>query len=133
MLVDSLDLPVCPDYSEAVRETGVRIRRTSRWLNALSVAATAQQVAVLRALSCVRSVEQFRLRAVVDPFLPRSTMDDPNYGASLRQNLISHVPELHARGLTGQGILMCMLDTGARLEHDAFDSLNVIATYDFYL
>ena len=129
-LVDEYDLPVSSGYVSEIGATGVRVRRVSRWLNAVSVEATEAQAAQLRSLGCVKSVERFRLRAVAPP-LPQRNLDDLNYGESLVQNELCRIPELHNRGLSGQGILMCMLDTGARLDHTAFDSLDVMATFDF--
>ena len=40
-LVDGTDLPVAPDYLEAVAATGASPRKQSRWLNAASFDATA--------------------------------------------------------------------------------------------
>ncbi len=130
VLVDEYDLPVSQDYLTRVRQTGAQVRRASKWLNAVSVEATADQAEQIRALTCVKKVERFRLQLAADP-LPRRALDDLHYGNSLTQNELCHVPELHNRGLSGAGILMCMLDTGCWLLHDAFDSLHVVATYDF--
>jgi serine protease AprX len=133
-LADQYDLPVASDYVDHVRATGVRIRTVSSWLNAVSMEATPAQVARIEQLSFVKSVEPFRLRkALRDPGPVRSprALDELAYGPSYRQYEISNIPELHNRGLTGQGIIICFLDTGFELTHRAFHSLHVLAKYDF--
>jgi subtilisin family serine protease len=41
------------------------------------------------------------------------------------------VPEAHAMGYRGEGVLVCVLDSGFELGHEAFDQLEVRATRDF--
>jgi serine protease AprX len=133
-LVDESDLAVAMDYVDQVRATGVRLRVVSRYLNAVSVDANEGQVNRLRALPFVRSVEPFHSRredARLEGVRQRSTLDDLSYGPSLRQNQMCRVPELHSRGLSGQGVLLCFLDSGFRLTHPVFDSLRVPAARDF--
>lgn len=130
VIVDEYDLPVNANFIAEVKSTRAQVRRASRWLNAVSVAATNDQVQRIKELPFVRSVERFRLQAMRLPNSPTRSLDF-EYGPSLTQNQMCRIPELHERGLSGEGILMCMLDTGAWLEHVAFDSLDIVATYDF--
>jgi serine protease AprX len=130
-LVDEYDLPVSVAYRAQVEQTGVDVRTASKWLNAVSIEATEEQAEQIRSLRCVRSVEAFHLCAVMDPWVPERALDDLHYGSSLVQNELCQVPELHSRGLSGQGIIVCILDAGARLDHQAFESLNIIGTRDF--
>jgi hypothetical protein len=131
VLVDEYDLPVSVHYIEQVKSTGAHLRQSSRWLNAVSVEATSAQIESIENLACVLKAEAFRLRAVRAPLPNREALDDLHYGNSYTQDELCHIPELHNRGLSGHGILMCILDTGAWLVHDAFDSLHVVAMYDF--
>ena len=41
------------------------------------------------------------------------------------------VPQLHALGLSGAGVLVCMLDSGFHLAHRVYASLNIVAKRDF--
>ena len=41
------------------------------------------------------------------------------------------VPSLHAQGVTGDGIFIGVLDTGFNLNHEALESTNVLAQWDF--
>jgi serine protease AprX len=132
--VDEYDLPLAPAYVQGVTQTGVRIRCGSKWLNAVSVEATPAQVAQLQALPFVKSVESFRLTRANTELRPAhhpQSLDVLHYGESFLQDSLCHVPELHARGLTGRGVLIGFLDTGFNLVHPAFDSLHVLATFDF--
>lgn len=133
-IADYYDLPLCAEYVAATGAAGAALRSASRWLNAVSVTANAEQIAALQALPFVRRVQPFRARRLQTDLAPLSfhhSLDDPDYGPSLRQDSICGIPELHSRGLSGRGVLMCFLDTGYRLSHNAFDSLNVVGTRDF--
>ncbi|MBC8066802.1 MAG: S8 family serine peptidase, partial [Deltaproteobacteria bacterium] len=52
-------------------------------------------------------------------------------GVALEQLAQLGIPELSACGLTGDGVLVGVLDTGFQLDHLAFAELDVIATHDF--
>ncbi len=142
-LVDELDLPVAPHYHEAVSSCGAHLRFTSRWLNAVSVDADAEALDRICGLPFVRKVQPVakywpcdrNLRcepsSVLGEEKTNSHFDDPDYGPSFGQLELCHVPAMHARGLTGNGVRLCLLDTGYWLEHEVFDSANVIATWDF--
>ncbi len=54
-----------------------------------------------------------------------------DYGASLAQNDLSNIPDVHEMGISGQGVLIAVFDTGFRLNHVALKHLNILATYDF--
>jgi subtilisin family serine protease len=57
---------------------------------------------------------------------------DPSYyGATYKQNLMMQVPQLHAAGINGAGVLVCILDAGFRTTHQIFAGLNVLARRDF--
>jgi len=53
------------------------------------------------------------------------------YGGSLPELEQINVPAVHELGLTGDGVVLGMLDTGWKLTHDAFAGLDVLAAYDF--
>lgn len=127
------DLPVCTSYVQQVAATGARIRTTSKWLNAVSVEATPTQLEMLNNLNCVSIVRRFSQRLAID--LPtrfeHAAIDSAEYGPSYAQYELSGVPEVHARGLTGEGVLLCILDTGFETDHDCLAPLNYLAMRDF--
>lgn len=131
-LADDYDLPVSATYVDQIRAASVRIRTISPWLNAVSVEAMPSQIAQIRQLASVAVAEPFHLqKANMDMKLQRGTPLDFDYGPSYHQYEMCHIPELHARGLSGRGVIICFLDTGYELDHRAFDSLHVLARYDF--
>ncbi|HKA25668.1 MAG TPA: S8 family serine peptidase [Candidatus Eisenbacteria bacterium] len=145
------DLPVEPRYVQGLVDRGFRVRVVSRWLNAASVEAAPDRLAELSALPFVIGIEPVarwrRDEAAFD--LERATPivespagdralrsqsapgDATFYGFSAAQNTLIEADRMHARGLSGAGILIAMLDTGFRTTHVAFDSLRVVAQRDF--
>lgn len=145
------DLPVEPRYVSALLARGFQVRVVSRWLNAASVEAAPERLAELAGLPFVSRIEPVE-RVRVDSDLERATTEvvpaaaprlaadasavaEPGdaafYGASAAQNALIESDRLHARGLSGAGILVTMIDTGFRETHEVFDSLQVVARRDF--
>src|SRR5439155_21651156 len=54
-----------------------------------------------------------------------------NAGPSYLQIDMLHVPEVHAMGLHGEGVLVCVLDSGFELDHEALRQLEVRGQRDF--
>jgi len=137
-LVDSEDLPLFPPYTAQVKSLNVKVRTVSRWLNALSVEAYPEQIQALAGLDCVKALDIVQSFKRVDGF-PDDAAEtqslaepkNPLYGFSYTQlNQIS-VPALHQQGLSGRGVLVCMLDVGFRKSHEAFRLARLVAEWDF--
>ena len=140
------DRPLASDYVARVGAAATRVRQTSRWLNAMSVEATSAQVDVLAALPFVARVDIVRrARRNVEPVEPLAPTggagarrldgadDAPlDYGTGLDQVQQIRVPELHARGLHGEGVVVAVFDSGfPNLAHDAFATMTITAERDF--
>jgi len=139
-LVDFRDLPVYEKYVDNVLSTGAKLRFALKWFNAITVEATPEQVNAISNLTNVRYMKQvatwnedfnFQLNPITQE-MPLTTL---TYGPSQGQlNQINVIPA-HELGFKGQGILVCMMDTGFRQNHQAFqniiDSGRLIAQYDF--
>jgi serine protease AprX len=141
-LIDELDLPPDQSYLGRLQSLGIVIRSTSRWLNAVSAELTEQQRASLAALPFVSSVTQVpvfsRRRPDSAPLLPgpllrKESTASLDYGESLSQLSALNVPDVHARGINGSGVIIGVLDDGfnAHQTHPALKNLRVIAEYDF--
>lgn len=140
-LYDVRDVPVAGAYREGVLATGASPRVESRWLNAISVNATPEQLAAIRALPFVTKVEPVRggrRSGFVESERPAASPPYTNrdfYGNTSPQLTQINLPALHAAGATGQGVIIGVLDTGFRRDHNAFNTpghvLNVIAEHDF--
>lgn len=134
--VDRHDLPLDPGYLAHVRATGASVRVRSRWLNAVSVDATAAQVEALARLPEVARIEPVRRRWRAAPpptdTRPAVAFGTDEFGLSSAQlALIGAIPLHRHCGLTGAGVVVGVQDTGFELDHQAFTGLNVLAAHDF--
>jgi len=141
------DLPVHAPYVQALVARGAVLRGTSRWLNAASIEAPPTLGAALARLPFVESVELVPLGRVSpdpEPFTPQAVEpqalpanvqlapgDTAFYGPCFRQLQMMQVPAVHRSGNTGQGVLVCMLDSGFRTTHQVYAGLHVVAKHDF--
>ncbi|MCX5692040.1 MAG: S8 family serine peptidase [Planctomycetota bacterium] len=144
-LVDVRDLPLDAAVVDAI--TAISPARTqSRWLNALSVDATAVQIRQIAALPSVHAVRPVARARHCNSQLECevATPDAPTdggyeardfYGRSSSQLAQMNLPQLHARGFTGQGVIIGILDTGFNRIHAVFNNpahpLSLIAERDF--
>ena len=150
------DLPVHEAYVRALTARGATLRGTSRWLDAASVEMTGRLAVELSHLPFVSRVELVpvaqRMRPVAEPAeivsgggqsapaaLGRAASgaatlapgDTAYYGGSFKQLAMMQVPQLHKLGLSGAGVIVCMLDAGFRVTHEVFANLHVLAARDF--
>ncbi len=145
-LFDTHDVPVPPNYIDAVRSTGAEVRVVSRWLNGVSVLATQQQIRTIAALPSVTHIQPVRRgRRILppNPANPNKLADTHLklqaalgfYGEAEAQLAQIKLTDLHTAGFTGAGVRVAILDTGFQRSHEAFNEpghvLNVIAEYDF--
>jgi subtilisin family serine protease len=137
-LFDSRDLPVSAEYRTAVEAAGAEVRIESRWLNAVSVEAGPAEIEAITRLPFVDRVEPVgRGRAVQPgPGEPIGTGSARSfYGLADEQLTQIALPELHAQGYTGDGVIVGILDTGFSRAHQAFNHpdnpVEVVAEWDF--
>ena len=140
-LIDELDVPISESALAQIRQTGVKIRTVSRWLNAVSVEASTEQLQRINALPIVSHCEpvvQFqRPHPLPSSILPlslvKSAVQGLNYGPSITQLTNIKVVDLHAIGVNGTGVLIGMLDDGFNnyRTHAALKNIKVIAAHDF--
>ncbi|MGH2567385.1 MAG: S8 family serine peptidase, partial [Bacteroidota bacterium] len=139
-LIDELDLPLTPEYLEAVRSTGATIHATSRWLNAVSVEATPGQLQACLRLPFVQSTQPVavfkknRPDASPTSFLEKgATAASLDYGQSFTQLNNIKVVDVHNLGINGYGVIVGMVDDGYNNHrtHNALKNIDVLAEYDF--
>ena len=144
-LIDLHDVPVHARYVQKIAARVDRIRHESRWLNAVSVEATGRALRELSEFGFVQKVDTVKSYIFREPGTPDSSLSAQSarisqiagehvldYGGSFGQVEQINVPVLHDRGLTGDGILICMLDGGFdNLEHQALDHIDIVDTWDF--
>jgi serine protease AprX len=138
------DLPVNPDYVEIVKQMGFSIHQKLRWVNAVSGYAPDRVLEQISRLPFVKSVERVKRFAEknkveaplsTEPAVPSQPRGIYNfdYGGSLKQAEFHNIPALHQQGLTGEGVLIGIFDTGFNLDHPALQhiSQSLIAEWDF--
>ncbi|MDX2474841.1 MAG: S8 family serine peptidase, partial [Candidatus Krumholzibacteria bacterium] len=145
--LDQSDAPLAPRYLAAASATGAEPRRQSRWLNAASYNATEDQIWALAKLPFVAQVElvargrgrkpalatemSAELQAQMNSLAAEKNLGELDYGASLPGLAQINVPAAHARGLSGKGVTVAVLDTGFELNHQSLVGMDVKATWDF--
>lgn len=138
-LFDERDLPVRSDLIASVESTGARVRAVSRWMNSVSVEATASQRDAILRVPGVRAVRPVASGLRHRPDTPERTSDaapaEDTYGLSSNQLTQINLVDLHAQGVTGAGIRIGVLDTGFVTTHEAFNNpakpLQIVAARDF--
>ncbi|RKZ32833.1 hypothetical protein DRQ33_05205, partial [bacterium] len=131
-LVDWKDIPVCHRYVQEIQSLGIEIVHTSRWFNAVSVRGEPEQLSQIASLSYVDKivpVKSFRRKFI--PVVEETYVDDEIYGISKQQLSFMNVPPVHNMGIYGDGVLLCITDTGFNLEHIALAHCEVASQFDF--
>ncbi len=138
-LVDERDLPIFPAYRNRVTSLSKRHRTDCRLLNAISVETAIDRIDAIASLDCVERVD---LVAAFHRNETRPVSKGPaaptgsgsrglNYGNSLVQLSQINVTAVHDLGFNGEGVIVCMLDTGFYKDHEALTGLTVLAEWDF--
>jgi serine protease AprX len=140
-LFDERDLPISPFYLEQVKAAGAEVVIETTWLNGVSAIVTRSDLTRLEQLACI---EEIRLvgrgvrLASTAPTIPIASSAPGTggfYGESEAQLLQIDIPALHSAGKTGSGVVIGVLDSGFRLDHDVFNfpghPIQVIAQHDF--
>lgn len=141
------DVPLLPAYVGAVAARVSRVRHQVPWVNAMSIEATAPQIAAVEALPFVARVDLvrgYRGRPEQDRRVGgRSEREDGapgttraptalDYGPSAGQVTQIGVPAVHDLGLRGEGVIVAVFDTGFdTLFHEAFSSMAIADGHDF--
>lgn len=134
---DFQDIPVSARYNELLREQGIRIVRSSKWLNAvlveteLPVAAIkkiAPQIVHIVAAGAAPSAkrsDKFREIPLVAPVdsQPQFKGAAIDYGFATAQNSLLGIDCLHDRGFAGKGVTVAFFDCG-------FPGVDTLGIYD---
>lgn len=140
-LIDYTDIPLNSEYLQSIRSIGLKIKQNSKWLNAVSLYADKRQVNKLKEQQFVKKIDlvsRFKYKRPEDKSLDERRKSQPrdihsyDYGDSYTQLNQLNVPDAHDMGITGEGVLICLMDAGFNnLEHEAFNNINIIASWDF--
>ena len=150
---DLRDHAIAPQRLAPLLERGIAVRHTSRWLQAASALLTQEEASALENDPRVRGVRPV-VRLVrgnpadevampePDDLSQRRQNDDPletdpetltgrDYGGAWEQLEMLGIPELHAHGTSGRGVLVAVFDTGFRKDHASLSPLKLVAERDF--
>ena len=129
------DRNIKEEYIKEIEAVGAEIKNQSRWLNAVSLVVDINQIELIQKLPFVKKIEPVRqhkkkkaTQSVDDQAFVNRYID---YGLSFNQieQINCRIP--HIAGYYGQGVRVLYIDTGFELNHEAYDSLNLIGQYDF--
>ena len=145
---DESDRAVCRGYVDSLRYRVTRIRHVSRFFNAVSVEVEARGIGALGACGFVKSIDLIASsgpgapvpdpRGGSSPAPPAPAAHSSDYGASFDQLNQIGLIELLDRGYNGSGaaagqraVLIAILDTGFKLDHEALQDVHIEAQWDF--
>jgi hypothetical protein len=134
------DIPLNEKYIAEIEALGINIENKLNWFNAVTAYINEFQIEKLRKMSFIENVEPVKSMVFNKPEPEASDIIDKqvnnfngyNYGFSFGQLQLSEIPVVHSRGITGEGVLLGLLDTGFDWKnHESLVNANVIAEYDF--
>ena len=147
--IDEYDLPVNPQYLQAVANCGAQLLNPSKWLNGVSVYVTDPNVIdAIHALDCVSTVRNcpnnLNAPEQKEGWLANEMMPVPTqrgtrgfYGGAEDQVTQLNVNLLHDMGYDGTGVVVAVLDGGfvGTEEASCFDNMReegrLLGTRDF--
>lgn len=130
------DIPLNEEYISAIQSFGIEILHKLKWFNSISVKINNAQIELVKSLSFVDKVVPVKSftfqKKLVDDFELHKYTSTPGYGQSFTQLNLSDIPIVHSKGITGEDVIIGLLDTGYDWErHISLNTRNVIAEYDF--
>ena len=147
--IDEYDLPVNPQYLQAVADCGAELINPSKWLNGVSVHVTDHVVIdAINALDCVTTVRNCpndpKAQELKERWLAKEmqAVEGPSnfrgyYGGGTTQITQINGTALHDSGYQGEGVVIAVLDGGfvGMPNHPAFDNMReegrLLGTRDF--
>ncbi len=139
-LINAKDSTFAYAVLDEIRNSGAEIRHVLYWFDAVTVEITPEKLTTLASLSFVKEIDivqklksdrSFQYEPLKSSKKSSSKSLSLPYGFSQFQNRYIKTEKLHAAGLSGRGIRIAMFDSGFNTLHRAFDSLNIIATFNF--
>lgn len=134
------DLPPDSSYVNKLESMGVKIVHQLKWFNAVSCYMNEGMLEEIKALDFVDSIQKVKSYKFSYPVQDKQlsgkaiakSQFNEDYGYSLKQNLLSHIPYLHDLGITGKGVVVGLLDTGFRYkDNPSLKYVDVLAERDF--
>ncbi|QQS37086.1 MAG: S8 family peptidase [Ignavibacteriales bacterium] len=132
------DIPVRQYYIDVLSRMGIQVLNKLSWFNAVSAYLTDDQLTSVKDLGFVDKIEKVKKLIREDDFdlnyqhAFKTSVDTTIYGSSYTQLKISDIPLVHAKGITGSGVIVGMLDSGFDWQrHESLQNQNILDEYDF--
>lgn len=136
------DLPIEEQYINKIRNIGVKVINKLKWFNAVSAYLSENQIEQIQNENYIAKIKLISNTSASPPLENNSTQlnrinksssnHNFDYGNSLIQNELSEIPDVHDLGITGEGVIIGLLDSGFDWEtHTSLKEREVIAEYDF--
>lgn len=141
------DAPVYKAYTDIIEKFGVKIRLQLRWKNYIVAECDSVTAYMIAGLEFVKKVSRASTR-----FSPASNSEIPDgnenddyvyenithngcgsfyYGESANQLDMLNIIKLHGIGVTGQGVLIGLIDTGFDTGISTLSHTDILGAYDF--
>ena len=140
-LITYEDLPIKKEYILQIQNLNIKIQNKLNWFNAVSAYLTSEQMNSLKQLNFIEKVEKVKtfIYRNENEFLEKeihvykiSKTTDLDYGPSYDQYSLSDIPKVHNKGITGEGVLIGLLDSGFDWKTpESLSGAKVIAEHDF--
>lgn len=130
------DIPINRDYISEIASYGIQIIHELKWFNSVSVRLNQEQIELVKNLDFVDRIERVKSisfeKPFADEFIFNKYQTISDYGQSFTQLNLSDIPLVHSKGITGENVIVGLLDTGYDWErHISLKNQNVIGEYDF--
>jgi len=143
--ISESDLPVNPKYIDSLRNAGIEVRHTTKWLNGAIVFSadqnlmdTLDRVSFIKAVDLTKPTQAADTRKKLEtnyPLLKSGSSDQ--YGAAWSQIRTVNGHKLHQQNYTGHGIQIAIIDAGfykvdeLPLFGSLWDKRQILGTKDF--
>lgn len=139
-LINKHDSTFSQQVIDSLKNRGAEIRHVLYWFDAVTVNLPVSKLSALESLSFVKEIDIVQKYKSQHKFqatelgklktIQQKALSLP-YGFSQLQNTYIKADKLHTAGLSGRGVRIAMFDTGFNTAHHAFDSANIVSTYNF--
>ncbi len=135
IVLGELDLPVSDFYLSELEKTGAQVVYASRWLNAVMVIATTEQLEAIDKLTFVKETgfKAGKTRSNQVAETCESDLGADYFGNSLQQSAMLGIDCLHHQRFKGKNVHIAILDNGFSNANTntAFQNTLIAETYDF--
>ncbi|MFN3404640.1 MAG: S8 family serine peptidase [Cytophagaceae bacterium] len=142
---DYKDLPVSPAYVDSLKDIGVNVLYTSRWMNAALITCSPEQLEEVKQIPIVADARATarikqstsRTQAQISRIQKEENNNPADFGHAKNQLEMIGVDIMHKNGFKGEGMLIAVLDNGYLNANNIscfdtiFNSGRVIGTWDF--